>query len=521
MTDNFLKRLAKISLVSVVGGGLLASALSAGMGVPMRAAANDLARPNIVILYADDLGYGDVGCYGATRVGTPNIDRLAREGLRFTDGHATAATCTPSRYSLLTGNHAFRTPGVSILKGDAGLVIKSGTTTLPAILGSAGYETGIVGKWHLGLGDGKVNWNEDIKPGPMEVGFGHQFIIPATQDRVPCVFIAGHRVFNLDPSDPIQVSYESKVGDEPTGHSHPQLLKYKADHQHSGTIINGISRIGYMSGGTEARWNDEKIGDVLVERAKAFIGANKSKPFFLFFGATEPHVPRTPHPRFVGKTGMGPRGDVIVQFDWEVGQIMDALEKYGVSRTTIVILSSDNGPVLMDGYQDDAQSRVGAHKPAGVYSGGKYSVREGGTRVPFIVRWPERVRPGVSDALVSQVDLLASLAALVERPLVKENAVMDSMNVLPTLLGEVKQGRAFLVQEGYRDNGFGYREGEWKITQAISYGDDQKPFAERFGTVQLFNLTQDPAEQNDLAEKEPDRVAGLQAALKAKLGAAR
>lgn len=490
-----------------LGAGLLACALAGVAG----------ARPNIVIIYADDLGYGDVGCYGSTAIPTPNIDRLAAEGVRFTDGHATASTCTPSRFSLLTGNHAFRTPGVSILKGDAGLLIKPGSATLPSALARAGYATGIVGKWHLGLGDGKIDWNGEIKPGPMEIGFGSQFLLPATQDRVPCVFIEGRRVLNLDPADPIKVSYEWNVGDEPTGHSQPQSLKFKADPQHSGTIINGISRIGYMSGGKTARWIDEDIGDTLAGKAEAFIEANKTGPFFLFFAATEPHVPRTPHPRFVGKTTLGPRGDAIVQFDWEVGRIMDALEKNGLAKDTLVILSSDNGPVLNDGYQDGAVARAGSHRPSGVYSGGKYSVQEGGTRVPFIVRWPARVRPGVSAALVSHVDLFATLAALTGAPAPGAEAA-DSRDQSPALLGEQGQGRAFLLQEGYRD--FGYREGNWKITQQIDYNAGQKPLAERFLKVRLYDLSKDPAEKTDLSAKEPERAARLQQALKTLLGTA-
>src|SRR3954462_1081040 len=168
--------------------------------------------PNIVLIYADDIGYGDVGCYGATAVKTPNIDRLAKAGLRFTDGHCSSATCTPSRYSLLTGQYAWRKPGTGILPGNASLIIPPGTTTLPSTLKSAGYTTGVVGKWHLGLGSRDLDWNTDIKPGPLEIGFDYCYLIPATGDRVPCVYVENHRVVGLDPADPIRVDYSSPVG---------------------------------------------------------------------------------------------------------------------------------------------------------------------------------------------------------------------------------------------------------------------------------------------------------------------
>lgn len=212
--------------------------------------------PNIVLILADDVGYGDFSCYGATRVATPNVDRLAARGMRFTDAHSSSATCTPSRYSLMTGEYAWRKKGTNILPGDAALIIEPGRATLPSVLHAAGYATGCVGKWHLGLGRGNIDWNGEIQPGPLEVGFDYSFIIPATGDRVPCVFVENHRVFGLDPQDPIQVSYNEKVGNDPTGRERPDLLAMKLSAGHDGTIVNGISRIGFMSGGKSARWVD-------------------------------------------------------------------------------------------------------------------------------------------------------------------------------------------------------------------------------------------------------------------------
>ena len=234
----------------------------------------------------------------------------------------------------------------------------------------------------------------------------------ATGDRVPTVYIENHRVVGLDPADPIRVDYRRKTGDWPTGSENPDLLKLRPSHGHDMTIVNGISRIGCMTGGKAALWKDEDMADVFVQKAVAFIEQQRGQPFFLFFAMHDPHVPRTPHPRFVGKSRMGPRGDAIVQADWCVGEVVAALDRLRLAENTLVILTSDNGPVVDDGYRDDAVEKLGGHKPAGPWRGGKYSNFEGGTRVPFIVRWPGHVAPGTSDALVSQVDLLASFAAL-------------------------------------------------------------------------------------------------------------
>src|SRR4051794_17173337 len=287
---------------------------------PARAADTPAPRPNIVLIMADDLGYGDVGCYGATKVATPNIDRLAAQGLRFTDTHAAAATCTPSRYALLTGQYAWRKKGTGILPGDAGLIIDPAKPTLPGVLKQAGYTSGCVGKWHLGLGSGNVDWNRDITPGPLELGFDYSFIIPATGDRVPCVYVEGHRVVGGDPNDPILVNYQRKVGDLPTGREHPELLTVKPSHGHADTIVNGISRIGFMAGGRRALWNDTDMADVLTRTAVQFLEQHKDRPFFLYFATHDIHVPRVPNGRFAGKSGCGVRGDVIQELDWSVGQ---------------------------------------------------------------------------------------------------------------------------------------------------------------------------------------------------------
>ncbi len=479
------------------------------------AQATQINKPNIVIVYVDDLGYGDVGCYGATAVKTPNVDFLAANGLQFTDAHCTAATCTPSRFSLLTGSYAFRN-NAAILPGDAPLIIPPGTPTLPGMLQDAGYTTGIVGKWHLGLGDGNPTWNGTLKPGPLEVGFNYSFIVPATLDRVPTVFVEGHHVVGLDPKDPIVVNYDHKIGDLPTGTEHPELLKFKGDPQHSNTITDSISRIGFMQGGTSALWKDEEMADVLIGKVKSFIGENKNRPFFLYFSFTDIHVPRDPNRRFVGKTTMGSRGDVIAQMDWSTGELMKTLDSLGLSENTIVIFSSDNGPVLDDGYEDAAAALVGAHKPGGPFKGGKYSAYEAGTRVPTIVYWPAKVKPGVSDALINQVDFYASFAAMLHQAL-SPNAAPDSYNMLNALLGKSKKGRTDMMEESFT---VGLRSGHWKYiapqtkptpdwlkNKDIATGLSNQP--------QLYNVAQDIAEEKNLIAENPAMATKLRARLAA------
>ncbi len=472
-------------------------------------------RPkNIVLIYADDLGYGDVSCYGATKVKTPNIDRVASEGVRFTNAHSASATCTPSRYAMLTGEYAWRHPGTGIARGDARMIIEPGRTTLPSLLQEAGYATGVVGKWHLGLGakGQPLNWNEDIKPGPLDIGFDYCFLIPATGDRVPCVFMENRKVVGLDPSDPIEVSFDGPIGDEPTGREHPELLKMHPSHGHDQTIINGISRIGYMSGGKAARWIDEDIADTITGKATDFITRHKDEPFFLYFSTHDIHVPRVPNPRFVGKSGLGPRGDAILQLDWSTGEILKTLDRLGLADDTLLIFTSDNGPVVDDGYRDQAVEKLNGHKPAGPLRGGKYSAFDAGTRVPFIVRWPGQLKPGTSDALVCQIDLTASLAALTDQKLAPD-AAPDSFDVLGALLGKSQTGRDHLIEHA---GTLSIIQGRWKYIAPskgarinrnvnIELGNDPQP--------QLYDLDKDLGEKHNVASEHPEQVKELAAML--------
>ncbi len=470
----------------------------------------DRNRPNIVLIYSDDLGYGDISPYGSIGLQTPHLDSLASESILFRNAYATAATCTPSRYSLLTGNYAWRKKGTGVAKGDASLLIDTAATTLPSLLTSAGYKTGIVGKWHLGLGGaGGPDWNGKIAPGPLEIGFDYSYIIPATGDRVPCVFVENHNMVNLDPNDPIKVDYNEKVGDWPTGKENPELLKMKPSQGHDNTIVNGISRIGWMTGAHAALWNDETMAQHLVKKSTDFIESNKNEPFFLYLSTHDIHVPRVPNKMFRGKSGMGPRGDVILQLDWTVGKMMSLLREQHLLDNTIVIFSSDNGPVLDDGYYDQARELNGDHKPAGDFRGGKYSALEGGSRIPLIVRWPDGKGKGtISDAMVSQVDFLKSFGRLVGVDTV-QNDVIDSQDRLDVLLGDDKVGRHSLIQESF-EGPLSYVEDSWKYIEPHN-GPKMVPWGPKIETgfdhkPQLYNLKDDPGEHHNLTDKFPERT---------------
>ncbi len=477
--------------------------------------------PNIILIYADDVGYGDLGAYGATAVATPALDRLAERGVRFTSAYATSSTCTPSRYSLLTGEYPFRNTEAVILPGNAPLIIDPAKPTLASMLASRGYATGLVGKWHLGLGraDQPLDWNGEIAPGPRELGFAYSFHMAATGDRVPTVYIRNGRIVNLDPNDPVEVSYEQPVGSEPTGISHPHLLKNQADEQHAKTIVDGTSRIGYMTGGKAARWTDEEMPDEFLREAVGFIERHRAEPFFLFYAVHENHVPRVPHPRFRGSSRLGVRGDAVVQMDWGIGVVMETLERLKLTENTLVIFSSDNGPVLYDGYYDGALEHNGDHRPAGPWRGGKYSAWEGGTRMPFIVSWPGTIQPGRSDAIISQVDLFASFARLAGAA-VPAGAARDSRDLLDTLLGRTETGRDHVIQQGTTIKAI--RRGDWKYLPPGRVNN--RAGVDRFVQTPipapgaLYFLPEDPEELNNVAALYPAKVRELRALLEAELG---
>lgn len=474
---------------------------------------NSNKNPNVIIIMADDIGYGDLDWLDSKTINTPNISKLAKEGVCLTNAYATSATSTPSRYGILTGMYPWRKQGTGIATGDAAMIIQPNQFTMADMFQQVGYKTGAIGKWHLGLGNetGKQSWNKHISPALADIGFDYSFIMAATGDRVPCVYIENGNVVGLDPSDPIEVSYTKPIEGEPTGKNNPELLRIHPSHGHDQSIVNGISRIGYMKGGNSARWVDEDIADVITAKALDFISDNKETPFFLYVGTHDIHVPRVPHHRFVGKSGMGPRGDAILSFDYCVGRLMKTLDSLGIADNTMIILTSDNGPIIDDGYKDQAFELLGNHKPSAEMRGGKYSSFQAGTKVPFIVRWPlGATKSTTSNAKISQVDLLATLAQIVHAEIPKTGA-NDSQKLKNVLLGKSHNGRKYIIQQNVF-NTLSIIKGNYKYTQPSNYapysdltrteyGSDKKP--------QLYNLKNDPQEKKNLAETKKRKTEKL------------
>lgn len=499
-----------VSKIMAAGGAL--AAVACAQEKPAR------IHPNVVIILADDLGYGDLGCYGARNVETHNVDALAQQGMCFTNAYATASVSTPSRYSLLTGEYAWRRPDTDIARGDAGMIIRPQQYTLADLFKNEGYATAAFGKWHLGLGSegGKQDWNAPLPSGLGDIGFDESYIMAATGDRVPCVFIENGRVVSWDPEAPIEVSYDQPFPGEPLGIDHPELMYNLLPTPglgHNQTVVNGIGRIGYMRGGGRALWKDENIADSITVHALNFIRKNKDCPFFVYLATNDIHVPRFPHERFRGKSGMGLRGDSIAEFDWIVGAVMDELDALGLADDTILMVTSDNGPVIEDGYQDRAAELLGDHDPSGGIRGNKYGAYEAGTRVPLLVRWPGHVAGGGrSDALLSQVDLFASFAWLL-RARVPEGSALDSWNCLDAWLGEDPLGREYVVEQAHNRT-LSVRTAVWKYIEP-SQGPEEYDWAPGSETgyrayPQLFNLKEDPGERNNVAPACPEVVSRME-----------
>ena len=473
-------------------------------------------KPNVIIIYADDLGFGDISCNGSRTIATPNTDRVAREGVRFTNAHTAASTSTPARYGLLTGQYPWRKEGTGIAPGDAGMIIAPEQYTMADMFKDAGYTTGAVGKWHLGLGEtARQDWNGEITPGLKDIGFDYSFIMAATGDRVPCVYIENQRVVDLDPEDPIAVSYTTPFPGEPTGKENPELLRITPSHGHNQAIVNGIPRIGYMKGGKSALWQDEEIGDRITEKALQFITDNRNKPFFLYFGTNDIHVPRVPNERFVGKSGMGPRGDAILSFDHTVGKVLECLDKLGIADNTLLIISSDNGPVVDDGYNDQAVELLGEHRPWGDYRGGKYSAFEAGTRVPLLVRWAGHTEAGqVSDALLSHIDFFASLSSVCNAE-IPAGAAPDSHDYLETLLGTSTEGADYAVEFSLTQT-LSIIAGDWKYIEPSDRARLNVNTNTELGNLpedQLYNLKSDYNERQNVAAENPEKTTELKTLL--------
>lgn len=452
-------------------------------------------KPNVLLIYTDDVGYGDVSYHGG-KVPTPNLDKLAAEGLDFTDMHTTSATCTPSRFGLLTGEYPWRYSGTGIASPTKPLIIDTSWYTLPDMMKDGGYKTAVIGKWHLGIGgNGGADYTGIVRPGPLDLGFDECFIIPSTGDRVPSVYVHQDTVFNRDPNDPITIGGR-EVLKIPGVTQYPVLKDsaeaayvYPSSTGHNNSVINGVGRIGYMAGGKQALWSDENMADDLVTRAEQFIGENKDIPFFLFFSTHDIHVPRVPHPRF-RITEQGWRGDAMVQLDWCVGALRKSLEDNGLDQNTIIIFSSDNGPVLGDGYKDSASANLNGHDASGVFAGGKYNIKEAGTRVPCIIWWPGVIEPGESHALMSQIDFLSSFAAFLGVD-VPANSAKDSENHMAALLGQTEQGKEVLIEDTRKNHGI--RIDDWKLV-----------YNKKTDATQLYDLLNDTTETTNIVAQNTD-----------------
>ncbi len=445
--------------------------------------------PNIIVILSDDVGWGDLGCYGSTQIKTPSLDALARQGMRFTDAHASAAVCTPTRYSMLTGQYSWRVDAVGLNKGVANggspLLIPTTTVTLPKLLKTAGYRTGAIGKWHLGFGNSKPDYNKDLTPGPLEIGFDEFFGFPATNDRIPTVFIRDHRVLNLDPQDPIEYTYQAPA--EPNS----PLKKYSS----------GGSRIGWVSGGKAAQWKDTELTDTFTREVVAFVERNQKNPFFLYYAPHNVHAPAVPNPRFAGSSGLSKRADTLVELDWSVGELMKTLERLKLSEDTLVIFSSDNGAYITD---------EKGHKPNGPWRGEKSQLWEGGHRGPLIAHWPGQIPPGISDELVSLIDLPATAAAIVGSKLAA-GVAPDSFNLLPLLLGKPNPHprEHLIVMSG--NGALAVRHGKWKyipdLKTANGWKSSGKTDEATSAKAGLYNLENDRGEVTNLSVKEPE-IAG-------------
>lgn len=420
--------------------------------------------PNVMLIYIDDLGYGDLGCFGATKVNTPNIDRLAEQGRIFTDAHSPSAVCTPSRYSLLTGKYAWRENIWGPLPYDQPMLIDSTLMTVPQLFKNHGYSTAIIGKWHLGFGsEGLTDWNSELKPGPLDIGFDYYFGVPLVNSHAPFVYVENRYVVGLDPADPFILRQENDG--TPVNQNLPASPVLAFPEKYGLDRWSGANRAHQLYG-------DELVGTTLTQKAIEWIKTHKkdkkNEPFFLYFATTNIHHPFTPHPRFKGTSQAGRYGDYIHELDWMVGELLSCLKEMGLEDNTMVIFTSDNGGMLNEGGKDAWKA---GHRMNGELLGFKFGAWEGGHRVPMIVRWPGEVPAGTrSDQLIGQVDLLGTFAAVLGYSL-KEGEGPDSYNMLPALIGEpLEPVRDHLVMAPFNPDNLAIRMGNWVYIGARGSG---------------------------------------------------
>lgn len=468
--------------------------------------------PNIVFIFADDLGYGDIGCYGATKVKTPNIDRLAREGMRFTDAHSPSSVCTPSRYNLLTGRYCWRTwASTSCVWSTDPLLIDTDRLTLPKLLKRNGYTTACIGKWHLGFGKpGQEGWddvygpdyNKPLKPGPLEVGFDHFFGIPHV-GQLPHVYIRDHQIVGRKPDDRIKLILDKDK-------------RYRLPYTERPRV--GRTPWHRFEGTEDFSYSHEDLAIRLTREAVNWLeGQTADKPFFLYFAHRNVHGPIRPNPRFRGTSEIGAYGDFIHELDWSVGKILDALDRKGLGKNTIVFFSSDNGAVAR-GYKPADFVDYDGHRANGPWRGQKTEIYEGGHRVPFLVRWRGKIAPqSKSNQLLATTDMLATTAELLGESL-PAGAGEDSFSFLPALLGRSAKSsmRNIIVNDSYTGE-MSIRRGRWKLILAQhggGIGGMNKENDPALPPGQLFNLDRDPTESKNLYTKYPEKVKYLTGLLK-------
>jgi arylsulfatase A-like enzyme len=469
--------------------------------------------PNVIIIFTDDLGYGDLGCYGATKINTPNIDELANEGRRFTDAHTASAACSPSRYSLLTGEYAFRNDYYWPVFFESGLTIEESKTTLADVFKKAGYATACIGKWHLGFGTDSPDWNGELKPGPLELGFDYYYGVPVVNSHPPFVYVENHKVVGLVPEDPL-------------------VFGKRANTEEFREKLN-LDDIGGANA-AHALYKDREIGTRLTEKSVEWIKSHKNESFFLYLATTNIHHPFTPAERFVGTSSCGMYGDFVHELDWMVGEIVSTLEEAGISDNTLIIFTSDNGGMFNAGGQEAWKM---GHRPNGKLLGFKFGAWEGGHRVPFIVKWPEKIKANtVSDQLICTIDLLASMADLVDVSLTSDMAI-DSYNVLPALLGQSDHEiRDHLILAPVKKENLAIRKGKWLfinaqgsggydnkrdteyvrggpgahlLTQQINSDIENGEFKKGAPPAQLYDLENDLSQTQNLFNEHPEIVENL------------
>ncbi|RMG37457.1 MAG: Cerebroside-sulfatase [Planctomycetota bacterium] len=476
---------------------VFAAAALVPLAVASEATAADktISRPNIVIVLADDLGYGDVQAYNPqSRIPTPHLNALANSGLTFLDAHTPSAVCTPTRYGLLTGRYCWRTRlKRGVLNGYGEPLIERDRMTIADFLTDAGYVCGVVGKWHLGLGfvrdeSGTIDYGRRITDGPAEHGFAYSYIIPASLDFPPYVFIQNNRVTTL-----------------PT-------LRQKA--QKFPRFVR--------QGPRAPDFRFEDCLDRLTDQAVGFIQrqARSGKPFFLYFALTAPHKPVWPHPRFRGRTALGPYADFVVQVDATVGRVLEALQAAGATDQTLVIFTSDNGSYmyrLSAGARDHVDDptvqgyRPEHHRANGPLRGTKADIWEGGHRVPFIVRWPGHVTAGErTDATICLTDVFATVADILQRPL-PDGAAPDGFSFRSVLQGRPSEFHRPPVIHHSVAGMFAIRDGRWKLVLGNGSGGREKPRGQPFTRpYPLFDMQTDLAETRDLSEQHKDIVERLE-----------